>query len=242
MIRRTIFTAAIVCAGFAGTASADIANVRVIHASPDAPAVDILVNGGVAFSNLGFTGITDYAALPADTYNVQVTPFGAPETVVIDANLALSGGVDYSVLAVNTLANIQPLVLIDDNTIDPNAARVRFVHASPDAPAVDIALAGGGPVLFGNVSFTEIGDYLSVAGGTYDLEVRLAGDRTVVLDLPNIELMDGAVYTVFAMGLAFGEPGLQAVISVDNMLPTPAALPLLLMGGLLARGRRRAAA
>jgi MYXO-CTERM domain-containing protein len=241
MKKATIVVTAAVCAVMSASALADEANVRVIHASPDAPAVDVFVNGGLGFSNLGFTNVSNYVGLPMGNYNVQVTPFGDPDTVVIDANLSLTGGVDYSVVAINTLANIEPLVLVDDNTIDPESARVRFVHASPDAPAVDIALAGGS-VLFGNVSFSEVGNYLNVAGGSYDLEVRIAGESTVVLDLPGIEVMNGAVYTVFAMGFAAGEPGLQAVISVDNMMPSPAALPLLAMGGLLVRSRRRTAA
>jgi subtilisin family serine protease len=36
------------------------ARVRVVHASPDAPAVDILVNGAVALSNVPFTAVSDY--------------------------------------------------------------------------------------------------------------------------------------------------------------------------------------
>ncbi|MGD8735495.1 MAG: DUF4397 domain-containing protein, partial [Anaerolineae bacterium] len=39
----------------------DMSRVRVVHASPDAPAVDVWVNGAVAFSNAPFEGITDYA-------------------------------------------------------------------------------------------------------------------------------------------------------------------------------------
>jgi hypothetical protein len=65
---------------------------------------------------------------------------------------------------------------------------------------------------------------------TYDLEVRLAGTETVALDVPGLALADGTVYTVFAMGLAGGEPALTAVPSVDKaaptMLPETGGLPL----------------
>ena len=69
----------------------DMARVRVVHASPDAPAVDIWVDGSIAFSNAPFKGITDYASLAAGTYNVQVSPTGATEPIVIDYR-------DYTVL------------------------------------------------------------------------------------------------------------------------------------------------
>jgi hypothetical protein len=207
---------------FASSVLADAheAQVRVVHASPDAPAVDVWVNGAVAFSNAPFTGITDYAKLEPGTYNVQVTPTGATEPVVIEADLPLETMTDYTVVAVGMLESIEPLVLVDNNSAPAaGKAHVRFVHASPDAPAVDIAVANGGPVLFANVEFKGVGDYLPVDAGTYDLEARLAGTDTVALSVPGVALEEGTVYTVFAMGLAGGEPALQAVPSVDASYP-----------------------
>jgi LPXTG-motif cell wall-anchored protein len=195
------------------------ARVRVVHASPDAPAVDVWVNGAVAFSNAPFQGITDYAALDAGSYNVQVSPTGATEPIVIDADLDLAAGTDYTVVAVGLLADIEPLVLMDNNAAPAaGMAHVRFVHASPDAPAVDIAVTGG-PILFSDIPFKGFGDYLPVAAGTYDLEARLAGTETVALSVPGVALEDGNVYTIFAMGLAGGEPALTAVPSLDAAAP-----------------------
>jgi LPXTG-motif cell wall-anchored protein len=222
------------------------AYVRVVHASPDAPAVDVLVNDAVAFSNAPFKGVTAYAGVPPATYNVKVVPTGATTPVVIEADLTLAAEPSgYTVVAVGKLADIEPLVLVDNNsTPAAGFAHVRFVHASPDAPAVDIAVKDG-PVLFSDVKFKEVGDYLSVAAGTYDLEVRLAGTDTVALAVPGVMLVDGTVYTVFAMGLAAGDPGLTAVLSADNvtavLLPESgggiSALALALMGlGALTAG------
>jgi hypothetical protein len=234
-------------------AQGDMARVRVVHASPDAPAVDVWVNDNAAFTNAPFKGITDYASLETGTYNVKVVPTGATEPVVIEADLTLEAK-DYTVVALGTLENIEPLVLVDNNGAPAaGKAHVRFVHASPDAPAVDIAVKGG-PVLFSNIAFKEVGDYLPVDAGTYDLEVRLAGTETVALAVPGLALADGTVYTVFAMGLAGGEPTLQAVPSVDfspSLMPETGGQPLssqlplialalgalLLVGGLTLRAR-----
>jgi LPXTG-motif cell wall-anchored protein len=209
------------------TLAADgMARVRVVHASPDAPAVDVWVNGGVAFSGAPFKGITNYAELAPGTYNVQVVPAGATTPVVIEANLDLAADTDYTVVAVNQLANIEPLVLVDNNAIPAaGKAHVRFVHASPDAPSVDIAVAGGGPVLFSDIPFKGVGDYLPVDAGTYDLEVRVHESGAVVLTVPGVALADQHVYTIFAMGLAGGSPSLEAVPSVDAMVAAPPVLP-----------------
>ena len=205
------------------TAFAAGPRVRVIHASPDAPAVDVWVDGAKAFSDASFKAATAYAPLTAGEHKVQVVPAGQTEPAVIDATLTLAEGKDYSVAAVGLLADIEPLVL-EDNNAAPAAgkAHVRFVHASPDAPAVDIAVTGG-PVLFSNVPFKGVGDYTPVDAGTYDLEVRVAGTDTVVLPLPGVKLDAGTVYTAWAMGLAAGEPALTAVLTMDaqhNAAPT----------------------
>ena len=146
---------------------------------------------------------------------------------MISATLGLEADKDYTVVAVGKLANIEPLVLVDNNSAPAaGKAHVRFVHASPDAPAVDIAVKGG-PVLFSNVAFKGVGDYLPVDAGTYDLEVRVAGTDTVALNLPGIKLDAGTVYTAYAMGLASGEPALTAVLSADARHgAAPAALPV----------------
>ena len=131
---------------------------------------------------------------------------------VISATLDLMSGTDYTVAAVGELASIEPLVLEDDNSVPAvGFAHVRFVHASPDAPAVDITLSDG-TVLFGDYAFKEASPFLPVGWGAYDLEVRLAGTNTVVLPLPDIPLDNQDVYTVFATGFASGTPGLNALL------------------------------
>ncbi|MFN4073603.1 MAG: DUF4397 domain-containing protein [Thermus sp.] len=178
------------------------AMVRVAHLSPDAPAVDVLVNGQRAITNLAFKEITPYIPLPAARVRVQVVPTGQDAPVVIDAELDLREGIYYTVAATGFLASIRPQVYTDALAgLFPRAGftRVRVVHTSPDAPAVDVAVKGG-PVLFQNLPFPRASQYLVVAAGTYDLEVRVAGTTTVALELPGVTLESGKTYTVFAVG------------------------------------------
>lgn len=222
-------------------ASVGHAGVRVIHASPDAPNVDVYVNGTPgsstpAFSNLPFRSATAYAPLPTGNYNFKVTPNAAAAPVVIDVNQAINGGTDYSVVAINFLSSISALPLVDDNTINPGAARVRFVHASPDVPLVDITVAGGGPTLFNAVAFGTSGGYQTVPAGTYNLEVRLDSNNALALNVPGVTLQNGFVYTIFAMG-SLRDNNVQAVPIVD--IPTPGAGAAIALAGLGLLGRRR---
>ena len=193
------------------------ARVMAVHASPDAPAVDLIVDGAVAGTGLAFPNNTTYLEVAAGTRNVKVNVAGT-STTVINASLPVTSGSSYTVFASDVVASISPVVLTDDLTAPAaGKAHVRFVHLSPDAPAVDVAVQGG-PVLFANKAFKESTPFTPVDAGTYNLEVRPAGSATVVLPLNGIVLQPGKIYTVFAKGLLAGSGGqaLGAQIIVNN--------------------------
>jgi hypothetical protein len=189
---------------------ATFANVLVAHASPDAPGVDLLIdNSKVNSAALTFPANTGYLQVETGTRNVKVNVTGT-STTVINADLALEEGKNYSVFAVNAVANIEPLVLVDDLTAPASGkAHVRFVHLSPNAPPVDVALDGS-DVVFENTAFKGSTAFKPLDAGPYDLEVRVAGTTTVALDLPSITLQAGKIYTVFAKGFLSGT-GAQAL-------------------------------
>lgn len=194
------------------------ARVRALHTSPDAPAVDIYVDGAMAITGLSFGEFSDYAELPAGMRNVQVKPAGAGPggQSVIDVDLELTGGQDYTVAAVGMLANIQPVVLLDSTAAPgPNMAKVRVFHASPDAPAVDVGVPGG-PTLFQNLSFKEVTPFQAVDAGTVDLEVRPAGSMQSVMSIPDVSLQGGSLYTFVALGMLRGTPSFRVMPIVDT--------------------------
>jgi hypothetical protein len=193
------------------------AEVRVAHLSPDAPAVDVWVDGTVVLEGVPFPLLSGYLAVPAGPHRIQVTPAGATEPSVIDATLDLDPAASYTVAATGllTMNDLAPLPLLDDRQPADGMASVRFVHASPDAPAVDVAVSGG-PVLFSNVAFREAGEYLMVAPGTYDLEVRVAGTSTVALSVPGVSLSASTNYTIFAIG-QLADSSLAALPAIDSL-------------------------
>ncbi len=189
--------------------------VMVVHASPNAPAVDVRINNSIALTNVAFPVNSSYTELNSGSTNIKVSPTGTT-TYVIDATVTLEANKAYSVFAVDSVSKIKAAVVADDLTA-PAAGKshVRFFHFCPNAPAVDIAVTGG-PVLFSNRQFNDqagtanLSNFTAVDAGTYNLEVRLAGTTTVVLPLPNITLTAGKIYTVFAKGFV-GGTGTQAL-------------------------------
>jgi hypothetical protein len=191
--------------------------VKVVHASPDAPGVDLLVDNTIAGTNLTFPNNTGYLTVPSGTRNVKVNVTGT-STTVIEANVDFVRNINYSVFAVNSVSNIEPLLIEDDLTAPAQGkSHVRFIHLSPNAPAVDITLTDG-TIVFGNKSFKEFTAFTPLDAGTYNLQARVAGTPTVALDLPGITLEAGKIYTVFAKGFlsGVGQQELGAEIIVNN--------------------------
>lgn len=190
--------------------------VRVAHLSPDAPNVDVWVDGAIVLSDVPFDAFSGYLTLEAGEHNVQVTPAGATAPMVIDADVTVADGTYYTVAATGLLADddIQPVVLVDDLATVATMAKIRFVHASPDAPPVDITLTDG-TVLFDDVAFRESEAFIPVPGGEYDLQVRLAGTDTVVLSFGDVAVAAGENYSVFAKGL-LADASITALVAVDT--------------------------
>ncbi len=229
---------------YAGPGGMD-ALVRVFHGSPDTPPVDVVVNNNFAmpaFEDVTYRDFTAYAALPEAMYNFKVVVANTMmDPAPIDADVSVAGGTAYTIAAAGELANIQPVVFQDDNTILPGMARARLLHLSPNAPAVNVVVAGGGPTIFSDVSFTESSGYANIMPGTYDLEVRLASNDALALSLPNVTLDGSTVYSIAAVGLVgSGETPLDVELSVDA-IPEPGTLSLLAVGALSALRRRRPA-
>ena len=198
----------------------EYAKVMVVHASPDAPGVDLLVDDvKLNTTALIFPSNTGYLDLEPGTRNLKVNVAGSTSTV-INSDVPFTKDMSYSVFAVDSVSVISAIVLTDDLTTPAaGKAHVRFVHLSPDAPAVDIAVASSGTVVFGNKAFKEYTAFTPLDAGVYNLDVRVAGTTNVALVLPAITLESGKIYTVFAKGFAgvtTGNDALGAEIIVNK--------------------------
>ncbi|MDX8291768.1 DUF4397 domain-containing protein [Metabacillus indicus] len=190
-----------------------MSRVRVIHASPDAPAVDIYVNGKLTLQNVKYKEISDYLKLPTGQYRVDVYQAGTTNGPVQSEMYMLLPGITYTIAAAGNLNSIRLLPFVDKTFVPAGEASVKFVHLSPDAPAVDIAVKNG-DILFSNVQFTQATKNVKVPQGKYDLEVRVAGTDNVVLTVPKVQLKNDTAYTIFAVGFANGTPELEALAAI----------------------------
>ncbi len=212
-------------------AAADTAKVRVLHGSPDAPAVDVVVDDSKVLTSVPFGVISDYLTIPAGAHHVQVFATGTTTGAVIDANLTLDAGKAYTVAATNAVAKIEAQVIVDDPAASCSTAQIRAIHLSADAPAVDVAPNGSAAdaAIVKGLVYPKNTGYMAVKAGAYDLDVRLAATTTVALALGTLNVADCNSYSVFVVGSAaspaVGGNGLKAIVAVDATATPTAPMP-----------------
>ena len=224
---------------------------QVVHAAPNAPAVDVYVTApGAALAGstpvnvgaLAYGGYTGRTEVPAGDYRIRVTAAGNPGTVVYDSGtLALAAGADLLIAAIeNTGPGAAPIQLValdgqgSARLLDSaTPASVVAVHASPDAPAVDLlADVVGTPNdealgLARNVAFPQACRIPAVpAPGSYNISVTPAGNPGVVaLQFP-LQPEKGNELTAIVTGYLGSTPALRplALSAVTRSIATEARL------------------
>lgn len=181
------------------------AKLRVMHGSPDVPAVSVYVNGNAAVPELAPLATTDYLDLPAGTYNVQVALAGKPVSeAVLSKSVTVEDGKRYTGFATGLLSNgTVKLDLAEDVLRAPfGSSSVRVWHNSPDAPNVDVSV--NGTRVLTAVPYDARSPYLPLPAGTYKVQISVTGTSTVVFE-GDITTQPGESYTAIAQGSVTGK-------------------------------------
>ncbi|MEA4987194.1 MAG: DUF4397 domain-containing protein [Anaerovorax sp.] len=189
---------------------------RIFHTVPNVPSVDIYVDDKLVAENLAYSTYTAYLPMLRENYKISIYEAGT-NNLLLTRIIAIAEGEKITLaLAESAVGGINFLIIPDAQVIiDPTKSMIRFIHLSPNTPAVDITLSDG-TVLFRNVEYRQITPYLSVDPGTYNLQVRLAGTSDVMLEVPDVKLDADNYYTIYAIGLFGGEPPLEAMSVLDS--------------------------
>lgn len=199
----------------------DGANLRVVHDSADAPPVDVYLNDGAtpAIEDLAFPDVVGYVNLAAGSYDISVNAANTTTTVIDADGVQLANGSSYTVIALGALANIEPLVLVDNERTVATEARVRLVHGATLAGDVDIyvvapmaAITGETPA-FSAVAFKQETGYVSLPAGDYDVVITPAAMPTSEAIRVTVSLANGGIYTAIARDGA----GLTVPLSVIGL-------------------------
>ncbi|MFC7069581.1 DUF4397 domain-containing protein [Halobaculum lipolyticum] len=190
----------------------ETAYLRVLHASPDAPAVDVSLNNETVVSDLAFGEATEYVEVAGGEYNLTITTAEGGD-VVFQENVSVAQRSVTTVAASGQVSEdaAEPFapLFVNDDAFEPDEgeAAVAVAHLSPDAPAVDVTVEDSDVVVAEDLSYGVVGDYVTVPEGDYTLEIREASEDNngTVVATVDVELDEESAYTAYAIGTLAGD-------------------------------------
>jgi hypothetical protein len=198
------------------------ARLRAVHASADAPAVDVLLGAQTVAAGAQFKQAGSSASVPAGSSTLRVNLAGTA-TTALSANVNLAENRAYGAIAVGSAAPTAPAaqalaaVLIDDDGAAPAAGNVklRVVHGPPLVPAVDIYVTAPGVPLPATPTIAALAyraiapasgsAALQVPARSYRIRVTPAGQPTqIAFDSGSVALPAGGDLLIVAVPAATG--------------------------------------
>lgn len=178
-----------------------VAYASFYHGSPNATDLNIKLDG-TQINNQGFkyANFSGYLALKVGERKVAFTPLTSTDALA-ETTYNFKKDNIYSVYAVNRTENFEILV-VKDSLLAPTAgnAAVRVINLSPDAPAVDVSVAGVAAPLFTDIAFKEASSFKPVQAGTLSVRVNATGTTDSVMPVTNLVLDAGRNYTLVVRG------------------------------------------
>lgn len=206
--------------------------VRVAHASPDAPAVDVYANDTLLVPNLALGQMTAHIPLPAGSYTLALRPAGSPAA---DAPVTFSEvTLDPSTPAVTVVAvgevgdGTLTLQAFADQVagIQPEQARLAVINAVPGA-TVDVTVADeAGTALVSALGTGAQSTTVDVPAGEFMILVGITGVATPVdLVVPAETYYGGMYYSVLVFGGGAAAVPFDARVGGTEINVTVASLP-----------------
>ena len=206
--------------------TANVAQLRVIHASPDAPAVDLYAGKTALAYGVEFGSASSYVSLPAAA-TVHLTARTANSVQkLVTSKADLAAGHRYTAVVSNVAASLQETIYPDQTQPAPvGQMDVRIIDTATRAGALDLYLVPDSGKLTTTVplrtalSFGESTGYISEPAGTYSLLIVAAGAVPVssmptLSTGPQISYAPGAVRTIVLVDRP-GETGVDAIVADD---------------------------
>jgi len=202
--------------------------VRVIHAVPGAPSVDVKAGEGTVFNAVAFKSVTPYQYITDNRPHISMRPTGEATGAPLAENTDMvMDGAHYTVVAIqDENGGLVELEAIRDDLTpsDPNKARIRVINAAPRANDVNIT-AQANP-LFDDLAFKESAGFKDVEPGSVTLVVTREDGGQVLLRLPNIQLQPGQSLTLVLTHPSPTSNRVEAIQVVDELSTVAAAVPV----------------
>jgi hypothetical protein len=211
--------------------SGNVAQLRVIAASPDSPQMDFYLGSNALAYGVDFGSVSSYVPLAPGNVTISANTANSRQ-LLVTASTGLAAGRQYTAVVTNVAASLQETIYADQTQpAPPGEVALRVIDAATRAGSVDIYLLPNSakltstfPVRTG-VSFGASTGYILAPAGTYSLVVLPAGTVPMsstqeLLRGPQASYAPGSAHTVVLVDHGDrSAPGVAQIV-VDDYDPS----------------------
>jgi len=203
--------------------------LQVLHASPDAPAVNLIIDGVTVFAGIDYKVASPILEVTEGNHSIQVDAILPNNTT---ATVFGPADVDFAVDTITTISAVGPVAIPLDVSVEIKAdlapaagsARLFILHATSgpmgtlpvnvyvDAYAEPNAVLGSSMPF--NFDFKGTLGPLELAAGDYQIRVTLENSLVPVYDSGRVTLNDGDDLTLAAVPNVSGGPAAVTLLAL----------------------------
>lgn len=188
---------------FDNTPAPAVSGLNIIHAIPSTELLDFYVDNTRANNeDFGYTKKLGYYNLYSGERTLIITKKNNTATV-LSQKFTMQPERGYSLFIVNKLETPQ-YVLVKDSAaaLTTGKANVRFINLSPDAPVLNLAIAGATTDLVTDKAFKQYSEFITIdAAAKVTFNVKNKDTGVIEASLPDIKIESGKAYTIWVKGL-----------------------------------------
>jgi len=189
-----------------GSSGSDV-QLRFMLASPDAPMVNVLIDGTSVVTNLGYGNASVYISVRPGLRHIQLAPVSG-SAPIFSQSLSFNSTNDQTLLFTGPAASIQPVVLTDGGTTTTTVTGegyVRVINASAAMGPADVYIVPAGASIVGikpvaaSLAFDKNTGYQLTVAGNYEVFMTVPNHATALLSTGPISLTSAQDHTVVAL-------------------------------------------
>lgn len=188
--------------------------LRFLHVSPNAPSVDIYLNHKLAVPEFSFKQVSSQLILPRGICQIHIFPAGTQAESVLYDEIFIVAGNSYTIAVIGEYQELQLFCFFNSSIVPPGEAKFRFIHLAQETSAVDLAVKNR-DIVFPQISFKQVTEYLGVTPMTIDLELRTAGKHEIVLPIPKQQFKANIANSIVLIGFTRKHPTIEVILLQD---------------------------
>lgn len=195
-----------------------ISILSVYHASPTPEKLDFFVGTNRTHqTDFAFGNRLDYVNVLSGERQLTVRKKGV-EANLLTEKLSFEPQTGYSLFIADKL-DVLKFVMIKDDFTKPAAgkARVRFINLSPDAPALNLKIAGKDNDLFTNKLFKEYSTFETIdAADKVTFNANNTTGGALAASVADVKIEAGKIYTIWVKGLVAATDDTKIAVAVSE--------------------------